>query len=477
MEFVNNYLSSLMSKPFLVLSGSSGTGKTRLALQVAQALERSNAGDSVLRLTVDQRGNIVDRTDDEVNDFCGESNDFTAFVEGSTYPISIQLCSKVVPASSDLHTIIARNRTTAMEIRINRTNSQNRYEHVPVGADWNDSKHLLGYVNPFSADGHPKYELTTTLRLIIRALHPLNQELPFFLILDEMNLSHVERYFSNFLSLMEATRSSLDDQSLTLVSKTELSIIQRTLIEECRDHEDSIELLSVNNLIAEGKSITLPHNLFIVGTINVDETTYMFSPKVLDRAHVIELNTKRPSSYFDVEGNNSIHFDDVDVVLSHFRDSIIRRREGLTASSPKDYLSDQFEPDEFNELYEKVKSIMNSLYDLLYPISFDFGYRVVAEVIEYLAVSKKISPATPWNIQIDRVILQKILPKLHGNKKQLSECLRAIESFLSGNAASFTWGGTTVSCTATNIELTNSKEKINKMRMKLDAIGYTSFIT
>jgi 5-methylcytosine-specific restriction protein B len=97
--------------------------------------------------------------------------------------------------------------------------------------------------------------------LLIEAVKKENEKKPFFLILDEMNLSHVERYFADFLSIMESN--------------------------------DSIKLYTGNKRKSiDGLEIELemswPKNLFIIGTVNIDETTYMFSPKVLDRANVIE---------------------------------------------------------------------------------------------------------------------------------------------------------------------------------------------
>ena len=103
------------------------------------------------------------------------------------------------------------------------------------------------------------YMKSNALKLILEAGKPENKDKPFFLILDEMNLSHVERYFADFLSAME--------------SKEEIPL---------HDSEDE-------KIIPQ--SIEIPKNLFVIGTVNVDETTYMFSPKVLDRANVIEFST------------------------------------------------------------------------------------------------------------------------------------------------------------------------------------------
>src|SRR5690606_31886475 len=116
---------------------------------------------------------------------------------------------------------------------------------VAVGADWTSTHHLVGY--PDALDG-TKYVRTPALDLLIRAAE--KPELPHFLILDEMNLSHVERYFSDFLSAMESR--------------------EHIVLHGGPEERDGVK-----------KELEFPPNLFVVGTINVDETTYMFSPKVI----------------------------------------------------------------------------------------------------------------------------------------------------------------------------------------------------
>lgn len=129
---------------------------------------------------------------------------------------------------------------------------------VPVGADWTNREALLGYPNALN-EGEYVLPENGVLNLLMEANKPENAGKPYFLILDEMNLSHVERYFADFLSVMES------QDRIPLHPDTEIW-------KGCK---------------VPGK-VGLPANLFIVGTVNIDETTYMFSPKVLDRANVIE---------------------------------------------------------------------------------------------------------------------------------------------------------------------------------------------
>ena len=144
---------------------------------------------------------------------------------------------------------------------------------VAVGADWTDNRNVVGYVNHLreakmagAVDSRPVYQSTPVLDLLLEASRPEREAVPHFLILDEMNLSHVERYFADFLSAMEARSGAI------------------------RFHDEGDFRLPrfEGDPVGVPRSLPYPQNLFVIGTVNVDETTYMFSPKVLDRAHVIE---------------------------------------------------------------------------------------------------------------------------------------------------------------------------------------------
>ena len=176
------------------------------------------------------------------------------------------------------------------------------FELVTVGPDWTSPKRLLGYRTPFGklrkledeTETNESYEITNIVRLLLRASHPDVAEVPHFLIFDEMNLSHVERYFAPFLSLMEAANVLDEKAGVTLIDEQDVALIAELLKAE---NSESAEARAAEALVVDGRSFTIPSNVFFVGTVNVDETTYMFSPKVLDRAHVIELESQKPSTY------------------------------------------------------------------------------------------------------------------------------------------------------------------------------------
>jgi hypothetical protein len=141
------------------------------------------------------------------------------------------------------------------------------FELVPVGPDWTSPKRLLGFRTPFGelrkrSDGsetNDSYDVTATIRLILRASHPEATGVPHFLVFDEMNLSHVERYFAPFLSLMEAMNILEEDEAAPLVDLQNL-----TTISEILQIEDpaSPEAVSAKLLVEHGQNLKLPGNLF-----------------------------------------------------------------------------------------------------------------------------------------------------------------------------------------------------------------------
>ncbi|NFL97246.1 hypothetical protein FDB73_12930 [Clostridium botulinum] len=482
MNIEDNYMCSLLAKPFVILTGGSGTGKTRLAIQFSEAINKKSLNGYTLELKIDKNGKILNKSEEDIKALCEESNLFEAIVlndDGKKYPIKITMCTHVESENVTFTHLISLNNETI--INISRLTSQNNedknYELVPVGADWTDVRYLLGYTNPFGDDGKKIYEITDTLKIILRALHPENKYKPYFLILDEMNLSHVERYFSTFLSVMEANRST--NESIMLISKKELELINRSLGE---NSELKIEFEATKDLLTRNKGIYLPQNLFIIGTINVDETTYMFSPKVLDRAHVIELNTQNPINYFNQlklgKSITKIHFDSnrVDQILMNFKKSIKNRSSEYENSL--ELLKESFtDITKQSEVLDGIEKIIEGIYVLLEPCGFGYGYRIVNEVLEYIKYSIDVLGSNLWVEILDTAILQKILPKIHGNRRQLGDCLKALVIFLDGQASNYEYGNKIINTKATGIKLIKCKQKIEGMIENLNYTGYTSFIS
>jgi hypothetical protein len=426
-------VTALTAKNFVILTGPSGTGKSRAALKLAEGLQRSYAG----------------------------------------------------------------------------RHAPSIYELVTVGPDWTSPKRLLGFRTPFGKErklddgslSHDGYEITDAVRLMLRASHSDADSIPHFLIFDEMNLSHVERYFAPFLSLMEASALLDTESGLALIGTDDLAVLARVLEQ---DSPGSPEAEAAKVMVAEERDFVLPSNVYFVGTVNVDETTYMFSPKVLDRAHVLELSSARPSSYLtggeNSEPGGTLQVRQADELLRRgINDRENQRHAVGNASTILDALADSdFTAEEIASIKRTVITALDGSYDLLTPVGFAFGYRVSKEVFVYIAYwieaklasgLTKVEVMQQWPAALDATIVQKILPKIHGNRRALGESLRAFAAFLAGgdgksnSAAAYTLGTSTrveiAPANRLNIgenQLERSRRKLDTMHDRLMTTGYVSFI-
>jgi len=206
-ELYRPYITAIKSKPFLLLAGISGTGKSRIVRELAR----------------------------------------TCWTEGSE------------------------------EYKAQKPKN---FEMVQVKPNWHDSSELIGYVSRVS--GSPVFVTGDFLKFVAKAWE--NPEMPYFLCLDEMNLAPVEQYFAEYLSVVES-RKCQEDGTITTDPILEKSKEDwyRVLTAELTEDED-IRTRFLN------EGICIPQNLIVVGTVNMDETTFSFSRKVLDRAMTIEMN-------------------------------------------------------------------------------------------------------------------------------------------------------------------------------------------
>jgi 5-methylcytosine-specific restriction protein B len=287
--------------------------------------------------------------------------------------------------------------------------SEKQYKIIPVGADWTNREPLLGYPNGLD----PKSYVTPdsgALQLILEASKEENQNKPYFMILDEMNLSHVERYFADFLSIMESKE------------KLKLYSGEKRYTQYTKEYEFDEEYFIPYE-------IEWPKNLFIIGTVNIDETTYMFSPKVLDRANVIEfrITPKEMGDFFK---------DRKELKMESLFIENDKNKGGVGQSMGEDFfkLAEDKTIIKIGEI-EGDDNILNKFFAELQIVGSEFGYRSAAEIellITKLGNDKFVeSDGKPIenNAKIDIAIMQKLLPKLHGSRKKLVGPLETLAGF------------------------------------------------
>lgn len=301
---------------------------------------------------------------------------------------------------------------------------------VSVGADWTNREPLLGFPNALQPEKYVKPE-SGVLDLLIEANRKENADKPFFLMLDEMNMSYVERYFADFLSAMESREKISLWNSNTDSDKEIDGVPQR---------------------------IDLPKNLFIIGTINVDETTYMFSPKVLDRANVIE---------FKISSKEMGEF--LQKMREIDRDNIIGKAAGMGA----DFVAKACKKDLAQD--GEAVEMLQKFFDELKNVNAEFGYRSATEIFRFICQAKANDDTdkkmTDEEI-LDAAIVQKLLPKLHGSRKKLEPVLAQLWKLC------FTGAGKDLNIAKENVEKAQYKESADKIRRMYEsatANGFTSF--
>ncbi|MBL6927834.1 MAG: hypothetical protein ISR44_01570 [Rhodospirillales bacterium] len=258
------------------------------------------------------------------------------------------------------------------------------YCEIAVWLDWTDPTGLLGFVNPLHEE--TQYQKTEVLSFLLRAVK--SPEKPFFLCLDEMNLARVEHYFAPFLSAMEGRAGN---QILKLHSY-DYAI-------------DGVE-----------PTIPWPRNLFIFGTVNMDETTHPFSDKVLDRAF--------PFEFWEVNKD------------------AWRAKQLQNEEIPSDLLG-------------RVFPVLSDVYDVLHPVRRHFGYRVFDEVLRFCMAWPDPANSTP---SIDTAIYSKVLPKLRGEDTEaFTQALSDLEN------------------TCTKHGLNHCAARVKGMREDLAAMGVVRF--
>jgi len=270
--------------------------------------------------------------------------------------------------------------------KVDKTRDNPFFCLIPVQPDWTDPTGLLGYINPLRET--PTYASTEFLNFLQSAV--LKRDVPHFVCLDEMNLARVEYYFAPFLSAMETA--------------------QDIVIHQNDEPVDTIE-----------PRLPWPDNLYIIGTVNMDETTHAFSDKVLDRAFTIE--------FWDVD-------------LDKFAEEFSKGHPKY----PKGILKD-------------TMATLGRLKEILEPSHQHFGYRTAEEVLLFLLTNHtEGNKILDSNTALDNAVLMKILPKIRGQDSiEFRTSLTNLQAFLEEK------------------ELTASARKTASMCQELELTGTTKF--
>lgn len=350
------YLTALRAKPFLLLAGISGTGKSRIVRKLAQA---------TLPKALQEEWAGCTYTDGEWE-----------------------------------------------EVRWGLQRPAN-FELIQVKPNWHNSMDVVGYQSNLPS---PHYVFTPFVRFVVRAC--ANPGVPFFLCLDEMNLAPVEEYFAEFLSAIES-RSKSGGEYKTDPLIPPFKSFNEELADGCRSLCDKM----VNELLPDFKAsdtstvlgqiaerlredgLTLPENLLVVGTVNMDETTFSFSRKVLDRAMSIEMNEVDYDSF--LSGGTDDGLKSLVASCPDFGRLLVSRHVDAAEVVPG--LGDDA---------RRVVDYLKRVNCLLDGTPFKLGYRAANEALIYLE-SVRTFGAGDYSEAMDRFTLMKVLSRLEGDETKL----------------------------------------------------------
>lgn len=348
---VADYLTALRTKPFMLLAGISGTGKSRIVRKLAQATVTEEL----------QRANGYTG-----GDF---ANDRWA-----------------------LH-------------------SPANFELIQVKPNWHNSMDVIGYLSNIPS---PHYVFTPFIEFIVKAWqHP---EVPFFLCLDEMNLAPVEEYFAEFLSAIESRSFEGREYMTDPIIKPFNSFgedVAKTMVNTlfpnftAGDTESAITKV-IKHFRTRG--LTLPRNLIVIGTVNMDETTFSFSRKVLDRAMSVEMNEVNYDSFLTDTTD-----DDLKAIVKAFEENDDADLNALLVDrhiEAREIIDDLGDDARFTIDYLK------RINALLEGTPFKLGYRAANEALIYLQASQKFGQ-TDRISALDNFTLMKVLSRVEGDETKL----------------------------------------------------------
>lgn len=330
-----DYLTAIRTKPFILLAGISGTGKSRIVRKLAQAT-------------------------DDIDNFANDEERFSCHT----------------PSNFCL---------------------------IQVKPNWHNSMDVVGFKSNI---GGEHYEYTPFVEFIAKAWQ--HQDTPFFLCLDEMNLAPVEEYFAEFLSAIESRSVGSNGEYETDPVIKPFDGFGEKVRKDMLDH--LIGTVNASDIDANSekgkmvkrfreKGLTLPKNLIVMGTVNMDETTFSFSRKVLDRAMSIEMNEVNYDEFLNGTTDN-----DIPVLVDRNHDLVERF---VKAQQVKDFID-----------AEEVKNFLVSVNALLEGTPFKLGYRAANEAMLYVAAAKTFGNDNLASA-LDDFTMMKILSRIEGDESKL----------------------------------------------------------
>lgn len=283
------------------------------------------------------------------------------------------------------------------------------YCMIEVKPNWHDSSELLGYYSHISKE----YQYTNFIKFLVKAM--MFPDVPFFVCLDEMNLAPVEQYFAEFLSVLE-TRKKVGDRIHTgaLVKPEYFKELQNAeggdgyiFTQWFPEIKRNIPYNIYTNPTLAQIGLTLPDNVFIIGTVNMDDTTHQFSRKVLDRAMTIEMNGGKLSDMFG-QSHNLEYLPEEDIWdVNKFIPEYVTADEVIAVN-----------PDTAEELKTKLPERLEEINEVLKDTPFVVSYRVLNELVIYTGnlLNDGMSIDEAIDEAVNQILLMKILPRIEGDE-------------------------------------------------------------
>ena len=354
------YLTALRTKPFMLLAGISGTGKSRIVREMAKACWASHEEDY-----------------------------------GKNCPRNFCM--------------------------------------VQVKPNWHDSSDLIGYVSRINGE---KYVVGPFLRFIAKAIQ--DPKRPYFLCLDEMNLAPVDQYFAEYLSVIDSRKLQDGHIETDPIVPFENTEAYGSLIDQLFDSDEERKAYKTEE---GGKRLTIPENLFVVGTVNMDETTFSFSRKVLDRAMTIEMNEVDLKGGLEAGGAAEFGYIGEDLMGD--------------AAEGKDIYADN------QTLCDDIITYLGKVNEILEGTPFKIAYRTRNEFLLYAVNRIHFAPESEVWQTLDEMTSMKILSRIEGDNERCEHVLRELKNLLTETVGDHAGDSA-------------SLKKIDEMLAKLKS-GYTSY--